>query len=88
MPTRVARIHLIREIFVIEMNKNEDAQGRKRGHSTSKRQLMDDHYDVIILGTGLKESLLAGLLASISGKKILHIDQNEYYGGDTASLNL
>ena len=48
---------------------------------------MDQDYDAIILGTGLKECLLAGLL-SVDGKKILHMDRNSYYGGESASLNL
>ena len=48
---------------------------------------MDQEYDAIILGTGLKECLLAGLL-SVDGKKILHMDRNSYYGGECASLNL
>lgn len=48
---------------------------------------MDETYDVIILGTGLKECILSGLL-SVSGKKVLHLDRNDYYGADSASLNL
>ena len=42
---------------------------------------------VIIMGTGLKESILSGLL-SVKGMKVLHIDRNSYYGGECASLNL
>ena len=45
------------------------------------------NYDVIALGTGLKECLLAGLL-SLSGKRVLQIDRNSYYGSECASLNL
>jgi len=48
---------------------------------------MDEEYDVIVLGTGLKECILSGLL-SVSGKKVLHMDKNDYYGGESASLNL
>lgn len=44
-------------------------------------------FDVIVLGTGLKECILSGLL-SASGRKVLHLDKNAYYGGDSASLNL
>jgi hypothetical protein len=44
-------------------------------------------YQVIVLGTGLTECVLSGLL-SVEGKKVLHIDRNDYYGGDSASLNL
>ncbi|XP_072181804.1 rab GDP dissociation inhibitor beta-like isoform X1 [Diadema setosum] len=46
---------------------------------------MDETYDVIVLGTGLKECVLSGVL-SVNGKKILHIDRNKYYGGESASL--
>ncbi|KAH0445875.1 hypothetical protein IEQ34_025290 [Dendrobium chrysotoxum] len=48
---------------------------------------MDEHYDAIILGTGLTECVLSALL-SVDGKKVLHMDKNAYYGGDGASLNL
>ncbi|KAI0271407.1 rab GTPase activator [Gloeopeniophorella convolvens] len=48
---------------------------------------MDEEYDVVVLGTGLTECILSGLL-SVEGKKVLHIDRNDYYGGDSASLNL
>lgn len=85
---------------------------------------MDEEYDVIVLGTGLKvssswagafsqlealdlskhfsfihlsvclflpygmcakECILSGLL-SVSGKKVLHMDRNKYYGAESASL--
>jgi len=48
---------------------------------------MEDSYDVIILGTGLTECILSGLL-SVNGKKVLHMDRNEFYGGACASLTL
>ncbi|KAG6768828.1 hypothetical protein POTOM_027758 [Populus tomentosa] len=48
---------------------------------------MDEEYDVIVLGTGLKECILSGLL-SVDGLKVLHMDRNDYYGGESASLNL
>ncbi|KAL1413328.1 Rab GDP dissociation inhibitor alpha [Vanrija albida] len=44
---------------------------------------MDEEYD----GTGLTECILSGLL-SVDGKKVLHMDRNDYYGGESASLNL
>merc|ERR1712166_1675006 len=53
----------------------------------NKSKLMDEEYDVIVLGTGLKECVLSGLLA-VKGKKVLHLDRNSYYGAETASLNL
>jgi len=48
---------------------------------------MDEEYDVIVLGTGLTECILSGVL-SVDGKKVLHMDRNDYYGGESASLNL
>ncbi|KAJ1943937.1 Rab GDP dissociation inhibitor alpha, partial [Linderina pennispora] len=48
---------------------------------------MDEEYDVVVLGTGLTECVLSGIL-SVEGKKVLHMDRNDYYGGDCASLNL
>lgn len=42
---------------------------------------------VIVLGTGLTECILSGLLSK-DGKKVLHMDRNDYYGGESASLNL
>ena len=48
---------------------------------------MNENYDVIVCGTGLKECILSGLL-SMDGKKVLHIDRNPYYGGDCASVNI
>ncbi|KAG0202944.1 Rab GDP dissociation inhibitor alpha [Mortierella sp. GBA30] len=48
---------------------------------------MDENYDVIVMGTGLTECILSGLL-STEGKTVLHIDRNDYYGGESASLNL
>jgi len=46
---------------------------------------MDAEYDCIVLGTGLTECILSGML-SVSGKKVLHMDRNKYYGGESASL--
>ncbi|XP_022971898.1 guanosine nucleotide diphosphate dissociation inhibitor At5g09550-like [Cucurbita maxima] len=48
---------------------------------------MDEEYDVIVLGTGLIECILSGLL-SVDGLKVLHMDRNDYYGGASTSLNL
>ena len=48
---------------------------------------MEDEYDCVVLGTGLTECILSGLL-SVEKKKVLHIDRNDYYGGACASLHL
>ena len=49
--------------------------------------LADGEYDAIIMGTGLKECVISGLL-SVQGKRVLQMDRNNYYGADCASLNL
>lgn len=43
--------------------------------------------DAVILGTGVTECVLSALL-SVDGKKVLHMDRNDYYGAECASLNL
>jgi Rab GDP dissociation inhibitor len=48
---------------------------------------LDGEYDAIIMGTGLTECIISGLL-SVNGKRVLHVDRNNYYGSDTASLSL
>jgi len=49
--------------------------------------LADGEYDAIIMGTGLKECVISGLL-SVQGMRVLQMDRNNYYGADCASLNL
>jgi Rab GDP dissociation inhibitor len=49
--------------------------------------LADGEYDAIIMGTGLTECIISGLL-STQGKRVLHVDRNNYYGAETASLGL
>lgn len=47
---------------------------------------MKQEYDCIVLGTGLKECIIAGML-SMLGKKVLHMDGNaSHFGGESASL--
>lgn len=47
---------------------------------------MEEEYDIIVLGTGLSECVLSGL-ASVQGKRVLHMDRNDYYGAESASIN-
>ncbi|KAF9651022.1 FAD/NAD(P)-binding domain-containing protein, partial [Thelephora ganbajun] len=43
--------------------------------------------DVVLLGTDLPSSILAAALAK-AGYKVIHVDPNDYYGGDHATLNV
>ncbi|KAG7187878.1 hypothetical protein KM043_013857 [Ampulex compressa] len=43
-------------------------------------------YDVVVIGTGMTESIVAAAASRI-GKKVLHLDSNEYYGGLWATFN-
>ncbi|KAL9011103.1 MAG: hypothetical protein Q9173_004029 [Seirophora scorigena] len=49
--------------------------------------LNETTWDVLLSGTGLPQSLLA-LALSRSGKKVLHVDHNDYYGGAEAAFGL
>lgn len=42
-------------------------------------------FDVVIIGTGLPESILAAA-CSRSGQRVLHVDSRSYYGGNWASF--
>ncbi|XP_076819894.1 rab proteins geranylgeranyltransferase component A 2-like [Clavelina lepadiformis] len=50
-------------------------------------EVLPEEFDVILIGTGLPESVLSGALSRI-GKTVLHVDSNEYYGGSWASFNI
>lgn len=59
--------------------------------SSVKNRNMDEdgfeaHYDVILSGTGLVQSILSAALSK-SGKKVLHLDKNDFYGGDHNSTH-
>jgi len=49
--------------------------------------MADGEYDVVVMGTGFTECLLSGLLCTL-GMKVLVVDRNNYYGAESASLNL
>ncbi|CAN0891519.1 Rab escort protein 1 [Linum grandiflorum] len=44
-------------------------------------------FDLIVVGTGLSESVIAAA-ASNSGKSVLHLDPNPFYGSHFASLSV
>ena len=49
--------------------------------------LEETEFDAIVVGTGLTESIVAGALARV-GRKVLHLDHRQHYGGNRATLDL
>ncbi|XP_036126705.1 rab proteins geranylgeranyltransferase component A 1 isoform X1 [Molossus molossus] len=47
---------------------------------------LPSEFDVIVIGTGLPESIIAAA-CSRSGQKVLHVDSRSYYGGNWASFS-
>lgn len=46
----------------------------------------EDEYDIIVIGTGLTESIVAAACSRI-GRKVLHLDTHDYYGDLWANLH-
>mmetsp|Transcript_26686 Transcript_26686/g.87507 ORF Transcript_26686/g.87507 Transcript_26686/m.87507 type:complete len:590 (+) Transcript_26686:68-1837(+) len=46
-----------------------------------------EEFDVVVVGTGLVESLVAGAAAKL-GKRVLHVDSEAAYGAEWAALGL
>ncbi|ONH97292.1 hypothetical protein PRUPE_7G181700 [Prunus persica] len=44
-------------------------------------------FDLIVVGTGIPESVIAAA-ASATGKTVLHLDPNDFYGSHSASIHL
>ncbi|KAJ2803788.1 hypothetical protein H4R20_002753 [Coemansia guatemalensis] len=53
----------------------------------AERELDGQSFDLVVLGTGLEEAIIASEAAA-AGKSVLHIDRNPYYGGAYASFTL
>lgn len=47
---------------------------------------LPDYFDVIVIGTGMPECIIAAAAARV-GKSVLHLERNGYYGGDWASFS-
>ncbi|XP_050305481.1 rab proteins geranylgeranyltransferase component A 1 [Anthonomus grandis grandis] len=50
-------------------------------------QKLPSNFDLIIIGTGFIESVISAAASRI-GKSVLHLDENDFYGGQWASFNL
>merc|ERR1712161_93809 len=55
--------------------------------TTTQNTNQEEFYDVILIGTGLIQSILASALSRV-GIKILHIDTNDRYGDLDSVLSL
>ncbi|KAJ2766525.1 hypothetical protein IWQ57_004324 [Coemansia nantahalensis] len=51
------------------------------------RELDGQVFDVVVLGTGLAEAIVASEAAA-AGRSVLHIDRNPYYGGGNACFSV
>ena len=65
--------------------KGEEKDARPAWLEEGQQMLADGDYDAIVMGTGLTECIISGLL-SVEGKRVLHVDRNNYYGAESASL--
>ena len=52
-----------------------------------EEHLPQDQYEVVVVGTGLVECIVAGAAVRVS-KKVVHLDPNDFYGEDWASFQL
>lgn len=74
-----------------EKKDGEGGNETKDENASLIKELQDGingQYDVIILGLGLKETILAGLFAQMNKWTVLNIDRSKNYGGEGASLNM
>ncbi|GAM21017.1 hypothetical protein SAMD00019534_041920 [Acytostelium subglobosum LB1] len=62
-------------------------EGDKAVDNSRHSWLEKDNFDVVVLGTGFVESVLAGALSRV-GKAVLHLDKNTYYGTNCSSFSL
>ena len=53
-------------------------------HQLMMEQPLPSYFDVVIVGTGLEESILAAAAAR-NGHSVLHVDSNDQYGGEWAA---
>jgi hypothetical protein len=49
--------------------------------------LPECEYELVVVGTGLVECIVAGAAARVS-KRVVHLDPNDFYGEDWASFQL
>lgn len=47
---------------------------------------LEEQFDIVIIGTGLTESIISAACSRI-GKTVLHLDRNSFYGESWSSFN-
>lgn len=72
---------------IVLLAASASATGRNRLRGGSSWPPANPQYDVVVLGTGVKESLLSGLLAT-HGKRVLQLERSSELGGSAATLDL
>ncbi|TMW68992.1 hypothetical protein Poli38472_001148 [Pythium oligandrum] len=88
-------LYHVTNVYIEEESRRNGLEGdggRLRGLTALEKLTMDatlleTEYDAVVVGTGMAEAILAGALARV-GKKVLHLDQNDYYGSNYASFPL
>jgi RAB protein geranylgeranyltransferase component A len=62
-------------------------QGRQPSTMAAPEDPLAQTFDLLVLGTGLQECLLAAAAAR-AGQRVLHLDSFDYYGGESAAFPL
>ena len=77
------------KIEEIDETREKDEQDEHDNESDEKEEDTKENnkYDLIIEGTGLIESIVA-CAAARCGRRVLHLDSNDYYGCNSASFPL
>ncbi|KAJ8348505.1 hypothetical protein SKAU_G00270940, partial [Synaphobranchus kaupii] len=86
---RIASLHLLRfqcnsedkhhYVYTQPPSHDEDSQFKMAADN------LPTEFDVVILGTGLAESVIAAACSRV-GQRVLHIDRRNYYAGNWASF--
>ena len=70
-----------------KVDNNNNTTNTNNTITTTQNTNQEEFYDVILIGTGLIQSILASALSRV-GIKILHIDTNDRYGDLDSVLSL
>ncbi|KAI7118950.1 hypothetical protein KC352_g33435, partial [Hortaea werneckii] len=74
--------HVLAFSFLATLTASPEPAGEQAHLASTNSAVMEDiapSYDLVVLGTGLTECILSGVM-SVKGKKVLHMDRNDHYG--------